>query len=135
MGRIRKHSVCRVCETLYELGFFGTGTVYCSRRCAGIGHNENAKMRYKEKQRKMSMGRECILCHRNILAVGKRRIVSKFCSKKCMFTHSRMKLRKDKFIMIKVPVQEFLDGNIKVNLNGKVNIGGKLIGVYDGKQE
>ena len=44
-----------------------------------------------------------------------------------------MKLRKDKFIMIKVPVQEFLDGNIKVNLNGKVNIGGKLIGVYDGK--
>ena len=44
-----------------------------------------------------------------------------------------MKLRKDKFIMIKVPIKEFLDGNIKVNLNGKVNIGGKLIGVYDGK--
>lgn len=133
MERIRKHNVCRTCDKLYELGFFGTGTVYCSRHCARIGHNDYAKIRYQEKQKKMTVDRDCILCHRNILGVGSRKRVSKYCSKKCMFTHSRIRLRKDKFIMIKVPIKEFLDGNVKVNLNGKVNIGGKLIGVYDGK--
>jgi hypothetical protein len=43
-----------------------------------------------------------------------------------------MRSRKDKSIRIRVPIKDLLDGSVKVELNGKVNIGGKLIGVYDG---
>ena len=134
MARTKKHEkyeVCRYCDKLYEVGFFGAGRVYCSKHCASQGYNIYQKERYHAK--KLTVDRECVLCHRNILEVGNRKRVSKFCGKRCMFTHNRIMKRKDKFIMIKVPVKDFLDGNIKVNLNGKVNIGGKLIGVYDGK--
>ena len=136
MARTRKHekyNVCRNCDKLYEIGFWGTGSVYCSRHCGVISNKAIQEVKRRKTQHERNSKKECILCHRNIMGVGKRKSVSKFCSRRCMFIHSRMRSRKDKFVNIKVPIKDLLEGNIKVSLNGKVNIGGKLIGVYDGK--
>ena len=135
MGRIKKHkkyNVCRHCDKLYEVGFWGTGFVYCSKHCGEIANRAIQEERRKKLQYERNSKKECVLCHRNILGVGKRKAISKFCSRRCMFIHARMRDRKDKFVNIKVPIKDMLDGNVKITLNGKVNIGGKLIGVYDG---
>jgi len=127
-----KYNVCRYCDKLYEVGFFGTGSAYCSRHCALQSNKIIQRERCQIKTDAVRRAKECILCHRNIIGVGKRKRPSKFCSARCMFTYSRMRSRKDKSIRIKVPIKDLLDGSVKIELNGKVNIGGKLIGVYDG---
>ena len=88
-----KYNVCRYCDKLYEVGFFGTGSAYCSRHCALQGNKIIQKERYQIKTDIVRRSKECILCHRNIIGVGKRKRPNKFCSTRCMFTYSRMKSR------------------------------------------
>lgn len=128
--RREKYNVCRHCDKLYEVGFFGTGFMYCSKHCGEIANRRIQEERRKRIQYEKNSKKNCVMCHRNILDVGKRKAISKFCSRRCMHVHSRMKSRKH--VNIRVPVEELLNGNIKVTNSGKVNIGGRLIGVYDG---
>ena len=98
---------CNQCGKEYELGFFGAGYKYCSRKCMVKRNNtasrrEYARLHYGKYKRKN--GLPCLVCGRDIQMVGKRKNVFKYCSTKCMQLHNRMK-RGQKTITIKIPVK------------------------------
>ena len=57
----------------------------------------------QKEERRDGTKKECIVCRRSIHNVGKRKLISKYCSSRCMFKARQIK-RGDHFITIKIPI-------------------------------
>ena len=109
------------CKKVYELGFWGTGPKYCSRKCFFTDKKRLDKLRrdkYRVKFLKVAKLR-CGMCGRKILTVdgfpvegGKRiRRIRKYCSKRCMsYAQKRSKSGdKGKYFTVRVPLSQLKD--------------------------
>ena len=78
---------------------------YCNNACRYEFRKKSGyhKMWYEKKHPEI-FERECLICERNIKAQGKRKIVSKYCSKKCMYLAERIRNTNLKYITVKIPV-------------------------------
>ena len=74
----KTHLKCSYCNKLYEKGFFGSGSKYCSKKCS----EDSRKKYYREKY--IPTSSDCEICHRDILKVGERKQANKYCSNRCM---------------------------------------------------
>lgn len=76
---------------------------WCNRLCIDEYRKKNGywKKLYKKKHPELKT-RLCNMCGRNIIAVGKKQNVSKYCSDKCMYLYDRTK-RGQKSIFVKIP--------------------------------
>ena len=97
---------CKHCLRRYEPGFWGTGIKYCSHECADYAKKYRGKAYYKAHRKSRDVSRLCFLCKRNILSLGKRRSINKYCSKRCMEMAQRIRGRESKFVTIRIPVKD-----------------------------
>ena len=103
MSRKSDNRICKLCKKPYEYGFWGTGIKYCSKQCS-----REALSIYKNNwynQNIKNTKAKCLLCKRNILSVGERNYVGKYCSKRCGTTANRINRTGAKTVNIKMPVK------------------------------
>ena len=106
--KIRNKNIvsCKECGEPYEKGFWGTGIKYCSRYCAEKYRVSYRKLWYIKNRKPRNVSRLCGLCKRNILVVGQRKNISKWCSKRCSEIAHRMRKRNIGYITVKIPVKD-----------------------------
>ena len=95
----QKFRNCDICEFKYEIGFFGTGTKYCSTVCAKEARRRKHVSKYVRKKR------DCVICGRDIATVGLKSHANKYCSNRCMVVAQHMKLG-TKYIEIRIPISD-----------------------------
>ena len=105
---------CKHCMKTYEYGFWGTGLKYCSKECRENSIRYYAKTYYLRNKKPKHTEKLCLLCKRNIVIMGKRKTINKYCSNRCMEMAQRIRGSKSKFVTIKIPIKD-----IPLIFNGK----------------
>ena len=117
-----KYSICKntACNKEYELGFYGTGPKYCSRKCFFGDKNRLDKIRRNKAKVKFLKATKikCKLCGRNVVTINgyptrfdgqrKKRYIRKYCSERCMLlSQKRAKIGKEaKYFTVKIPIYQ-----------------------------
>ena len=115
-----KHLICRRCSKEYELGFYGTGPKYCSRKCFFGDKKRLDKIRRDRAKEKFLKATKikCKLCGRNVVTINgyptrsdgqkKKRYIRKYCSERCMIlSQKRSKTGKEaKYFTVRVPIYQ-----------------------------
>ena len=117
-----KTSICKnvTCNKEYELGFFGTGPKYCSRKCFMGDKRRLDKIRRDKARVKFLKATKikCKLCGRNVVTIngypirfdeGRKKRIRKYCSERCMMLSQRRGRMKDKYakyFTVKIPIYQ-----------------------------
>ena len=115
-----KHLICRRCSKEYELGFYGTGPKYCSRKCFFGDKKRLDKIRRDRAKEKFLKATKikCKLCGRNVVTINgyptrsdgqkKKRYIRKYCSERCMIlSQKRSKTGKEaKYFTVRIPIYQ-----------------------------
>jgi len=122
--KLKGTNICKTCGQRYEMGFYGAGPVYCSHPCNKKGRNEYDRLR--NRARYVKKDKDCLICGRNILKVGIRKLANKFCSKKCMLINNKVKRFGQKTVIIKIPVKVEVLKTIKVPIKSLPKLMGQI---------
>ena len=104
----------------YEMGFFGTGPKYCSRKCFFGDKNRLDKIRRNRAKEKFLKATKikCKLCGRNVVTINgyptssdghkNKTSIRKYCSERCMIlSQKRSKIGKEaKYFTVRVPIYQ-----------------------------
>ena len=124
-----KYNICKntACNKEYELGFYGTGPKYCSRKCFFGDKKRLDKIRRDRAKEKFLKATKikCKLCGRNVVTINgyptrfdkkkccengerKKRYIRKYCSERCMIlSQKRSKTGKEaKYFTVRVPIYQ-----------------------------
>ena len=110
---------CVKCNSEYEMGFWGTGYKYCSRKCVRERNKATYINRYVKRKNTSCC---CMLCKRNIFSVGLKQNVSKYCSRRCLEMATRIRKGQTHF-HVKIP--KTVITNVKFSVDDIPKIWGK----------
>ena len=117
-----KYNICKNidCGKEYELGFYGTGPKYCSRKCFMGDKRRLDKIRRNKARVKFLKATKikCKLCGRNVVTINgyptrfdgdRKKRIRKYCSEICMVLSQRrgkMKDKNAKYFTVRIPIYQ-----------------------------
>jgi len=117
-----KYNTCKNidCGKEYELGFYGTGPKYCSRKCFMGDKRRLDKIRRNKARVKFLKATKikCKLCGRNVVTINgyptrfdgeRKKRIRKYCSERCMLLSQRRGKNKDKYakyFTVRIPIYQ-----------------------------
>tara|TARA_R110002020_G_scaffold20761_5_gene70530 strand:- start:1106 stop:1498 length:393 start_codon:yes stop_codon:yes gene_type:complete len=98
---------CLWCEKSLAFKKMQAQVKFCGERCRRDYRKSSGYFREKYLRDKNPHLKKCIICHKSILEVGKRKGASKYCSNSCMYIGTKVRDRSQEYVYFKVKVKDY----------------------------